>query len=136
MFTTNFDDYICTGDKITTEIDGFVIQAEVVFDVDYHIADNDCHSLEQAVTGSSEEQHKKILEAHGAWIAGEWWYGGLVLSVNKADVVLSDNAASIWGLEINYPNGDNSYLTEVANELLPEALEEGKRVLKTLLEAN
>jgi hypothetical protein len=33
--------------------------------------------------------------------------------------VLASHAASLWGIEANYPGADNSYLTEVANELLP-----------------
>ena len=28
-----------------------------------------------------------------------------------------------WGIEANYPDSDNAYLTDVANELLPEALD-------------
>lgn len=36
--------------------------------------------------------------------------------------MIDDHAASLWGVEANYPDTDNSYLCEVANELLPEAL--------------
>jgi hypothetical protein len=28
----------------------------------------------------------------------------------------------LWGIEANYPDSDNSYLTEVANEMLPQAV--------------
>jgi len=39
---------------------------------------------------------------------------------------MDDHAASLWGIEANYPDSDNAYLTEVANGLLPEALEAAK----------
>lgn len=73
-------------------------------------------------------------QAMRAWCRDEWWWGGVVLSVEKAGVVLDDHAASLWGIECNYPESDNSYLTEVANELLPEAIEAGKAVMEKLSE--
>jgi hypothetical protein len=42
-------------------------------------------------------------------------------------VRLDDHAASLWNLDCNYPDGDNSYLLEVANDLAGEAIESGKR---------
>ena len=59
-FTQKFDDYVCIGDTLTCEVDGYTITA---------------------------------------------------------------HTASLWGIEANYPDSDNAYLSEVANELLPEALE-------------
>ena len=64
-----------------------------------------------------------------AWCADGWWYVGIVLSVSRNGVELSDHAASLWSVECNYPGSDNSYLTEVANELLSEALDEARKML-------
>jgi hypothetical protein len=132
MFTEKFDSYVCEGDTIQTEIDGLTITATIERDQDYRIDDDDCHNPDQAVTGCSDKQFKKLLAARQAWFDDEWFYCGVVLSVEKNGVVLAEYAASLWGIEANYPGSDNSHLAEVANELLPEALEEGKRVLASL----
>jgi hypothetical protein len=39
---------------------------------------------------------------------------------------------ALWGVECNYPDSDNSYLMEVANDLLPEALEQAKAAIEKL----
>ena len=57
-----------------------------------------------------------------AWKNDEWFYCGIILSVKIEDVELTDHAASLWGIEANYPDSENKYLTEVANELLGEAV--------------
>jgi hypothetical protein len=63
-----------------------------------------------------------------AWKNDDWFYGGVVLAVEKGGVTLDRCAASLWGIECNYPKHPdaasaqddfpNSYLTEAANELL------------------
>ena len=65
-------------------------------------------------------------EVMRAWRADEWFYCGIVLSVSLEGVILDAHAVSLWGVEVNYPGSDNSYLTEVASELLPEALDVGR----------
>ena len=61
------------------------------------------------------------------WSDGEWYYAGLVLSVRFKGVLLASHAASLWGVEVNYPDTDNSYLTQIANELLPHAMQAAQR---------
>ena len=61
-----------------------------------------------------------------AWKNDEWFYCGIILSVEIDGLTLDRFGASLWGIEANYPDSDNAYLTEVANELLPEALEAAK----------
>jgi len=39
---------------------------------------------------------------------------------------------ALWGIEGNYPGADNSYLRCVANELLPEALDDARAKLEQL----
>lgn len=131
MFTKFFDYYVCVGDAISVDIDGFVVTATLHSD-HTHIDDDDSHNLDQSVTGCDDVQQAKLLAARKAWLAGEWFYCAVILSVSKRGVVLSDYAASLWSIEANYPGSDNSYLTEVANELLPKAITEAKRILKTL----
>lgn len=131
-FTRNFDQYTCIGDSIECEIDGYTVTARIEFDQDYKIDDDDCHNPDQAVTGCDDEQFARLLKNREAWFNDEWFYCGVVLSVSRAGVTLDDHAASLWGIECNYPDGDNSYLREVANELLPEAIKSAERILESL----
>ena len=75
---------------------------------------------------ASAERSFKVLRA---WVQDEWWYVGVSLKVSRNGVTLAKHAASLWGIECNYPDSDNSYLTEVANELLSEALDNGREAL-------
>ncbi len=67
-----------------------------------------------------------------AWCRDEWCFVGVVLKVSKAGVTLDPAAASLWGIESNSNDHGHDYLTEVANELLPEALENAKQILRKL----
>lgn len=99
MFTQKFDKFVCEGDTITTEQDGFEITARIEHNPEYHIDDDDCHNGDQNVTGCDDEQQEALIEARRAWFNDEWFYCGIVLSVSKNDVVLSSHAASLWGIE-------------------------------------
>ena len=61
-----------------------------------------------------------------AWKNDEWFYCGVILSVAVDGLVLTDHAVSLWGIEANYPDSDHAYLSEVANELLSEAMDAAK----------
>ena len=102
-----FDSYVCCGDESTIERDGYQITATVEPDADSSPHDYECY-------GESEIN---------AWMADEWRYVGIVLSVSYKGVTLDDSAASLWGVECNFPGTDNSYLATVAEELLPEAMD-------------
>jgi hypothetical protein len=67
-----------------------------------------------------------------SWRKGEWFYCGIVLSVSLDGVELAPHAASLWGIEANYPETDNSYLTEASGTLLPDALAAAREVLARL----
>ena len=131
-FDQSFNNYVCEGDTITAEIDGFVITARIEHDHDQCIYDDDCHSTDQSVTGCNDEQFKKLLAARDAWFNNEWFYCGVVLSISKNGIELDNTAASLWGIECNYPESDNSYLTRIASDLLDEALQAGRDILKKL----
>lgn len=73
------------------------------------------------------EHDFKVLRA---WCNDEWHWSGVVVTVSRAGVELG--AASVWGVERNYPGSDNSYLTETANELLSEAIASARAKIKEL----
>ena len=68
-----------------------------------------------------------------AWRQDEWLHCGIVLSVALEGVTLERNAAALFGIEANC--SDNAYLTEVAQELLPEALDAGRAAARRLCAA-
>lgn len=88
-------------------------------------------------TGSKGQKAERAVKADfeylQSWCRDEWHYVGIVLSVSKGDDTLDSHAASLWGIACNLPNRDNSYLLDLANELLDEAVEKGKESLEALV---
>ena len=122
-FTEKFDSYVFIGDRIEAKLGDCVrVEAVIEFDQCAHIDDDDCHNTDQSVTGRDDEQQAELLEARTAWLNNKWCYVGVILSVWVGGVCIDDHAASLWGIECNYPGSYNEHLTEAANELLPEAL--------------
>lgn len=115
-----FDSYVCAGDSVQWDHEGYSFTARIEFDHSTHIADFDCYSA------------LKIKQ----WNNNEWFFCGIVISVEKNGVKLSDHAASIWGIDCNYNKTSNKYLSEVCAELQDEAIEtaknEEKRIIKAL----
>lgn len=137
QFNKSFEKYCFFGDTIEAEIEGFEITARIEQDEDYHIDNDDCHNTDQSVTGCTDEEFAKLLATREAWFKDEWHYCCVILSVSKCGVVLDSHAATLCGIEMNYPGsfGENSHLTEAANELIDEALERGKSVLAKITES-
>lgn len=88
------------------------------------------------LTAVAEEQ---VVWEHGtpaAWkcdaIIGALFLHELIALASHAptEEQLVETAASLCGVEANYPGSDNSYLREVANDLLPDALAEAARRLQ------
>ncbi|MEP0314223.1 MAG: hypothetical protein ABJL57_18525 [Hyphomonas sp.] len=136
-FTEHFDAYACEGDAISCEAEGFTLTARIVADdcpdAPDQRQDGFWPSLYKDAPGfigpgngfrqrfaKAQAKAEAVMEA---WRKGEWFYCGIVLCVTRDGIELDDHAASLWGVECNYPGADNSYLTSVANELLPEALD-------------
>jgi hypothetical protein len=68
-----------------------------------------------------------------AWCDDEWTWCGVAVTVSMAGVDLTDEYDhALWGIECNVPGSDNSYLVEVANELLDDALDAAKAKLAEL----
>lgn len=117
-----FPPYVCPGDSITWEKDGFEITARVEFDK---------HSRPEDSEGYSRREVAK-------WRNDEWFFCGIVLSVSRNGVLLNDHAASLWAIECNFPSrrkNPNLYLSEVAQELESEALADAEKQVARILHA-
>lgn len=87
--------------------------------------------------GSKKQKAARAVEADfknlRAWCMDEWFYVGVVLSIaTKGGTEILDYAASLWGIAANC--GDNSYLDDVVEELLPEALAAGRKAASKIKE--
>ncbi len=133
QFKQGFSGYAYIEDTIETTAGKIIVVAKILRDEDTTI-DDDYYS--QDMTGCTDEQQAEIERVRDAWYSNEWFYCGIVLSVyyenEHTRIELHDHAASLWGIECNYPGSDNSYLTEVANDMLSEAIEEGQIALDSL----
>jgi hypothetical protein len=84
----------------------------------------------KAYAARAAMQDFKVLKA---WCDDEWHYYGVAVTVERADVELvGQYDHALWGIEGNYPGSDNSYLQEVANELLGDALASARAKLTEL----
>lgn len=109
-----FNRYVCPGDSVQWSIEGFDITAKIEFDDSTTPADFECYSKKQIA----------------AWKNDEWFFCGIVIAVSRNGVELSDHAASLWGIDCNFPSrrkNPNSYLSEVCEELQSEALETARK---------
>lgn len=142
MFTKGFDKFVCEGDSITCTVDGFDVKATVYRDDcsdkpdqrdDGFWPSRDKHEAGYVPPAEFDAAMAKAERAMAAWKNDEWFYCGVAVVVSKADVdlTLKYNHA-LWGIECNYPDSDNAYLMEVANELLPVALDSARANLATL----
>ena len=145
-FSERFDSFACEGDTIGCEVDGFTFTARIVADDCPDAPDQRQDGFWPSLykdapgfigPGNSFRQRFAVAQAKAeavmeAWRKSEWFYCGIVLSVERDGIELDRHAASLWGVECNYPGTDNSYLTTVANELLPEALDAGRAAASRL----
>lgn len=177
MFKNGFGRFVCEGDTITCEVDGFLATAQIYADDDNsppwergdgHGEVSDwqgrydgetlskgwvvlctdrssfrAYDMAGAVRkaladgwgmpgGRLKGERKRAyavraaqhdFEVLKAWCDDEWRYVGVAVTVSREGVRLTGNFDhALWGVDCNYPGSDNSYLTEVANEQLPEAL--------------
>ena len=146
-FRERFDPYVCEGDSIACEIDGFRITARIVRDDCPDRPDQrqdgfwpSLYINDPGFIGPGNNFRERLAKAQAeaeavmdAWHKDEWFYCGIVLAIECEGVELEPHAASLWGIEANYPGSDNAYLSEVADELLLEALAAGRAALKRLM---
>ena len=139
-FTQKFDDYVCIGDTIICAVDGYTVTARIAHDETPDAPDQrqdgfwpSLYKDDAGFIGSGNGFRDRFAKAQAkaeavmaAWKNDEWFYCGVILSAKIDELELTNHAASLWGIEANYPDSDNAYLTEVANELLFEAIEAAK----------
>ena len=112
----HFDSYVCPGDTVAFERGLFTFTARLEYDSDTTPEDYDCFDVADPNYGA---KNAAIIKA---WRDYEWFYCGVVISAKYNGVKLPDSyLASLWGVEANFPNSDNKYLSEIVEELLPEA---------------
>lgn len=147
-FKSAFKDFICEGDKISAHI----IFREKTYDITARILRDDSQdtpeqrddgfwpSKDKSAAGyvlpeNYDAELKKAKRIMKAWKNDEWFYCGVVLSVELDDEIIDDHAGGVWGIECNYPGSKNEYLTETANDLLDQwlhnATEDFKQTGKT-----
>ena len=145
-FSKDFDTYVCAGETIETWVDGFFVIARIEHDNCPDGPDERSEGFWPSLyidapgfIGPGKQFRQRFAEAQAkaqaimdAWRADEWFYCGIVLSISRNGVTLDQHAASLWGVEANYPDRDNSYLRDVANDLLPAALARGRSVFTDL----
>ena len=112
-----FDRFACIGDSVALDVGPYTVRASLEWDGTTRPEDSDCYTPE-------------VIEA---WRRDEWCFVGVVLSVWADDILLDKHAASLWGIECNFPGTNNSYLSEVADDLLPEALDAANDVRARLI---
>ena len=144
MFKKDFGNYVMEGDSITCEVDGFTAKATLYRDDDYTPPDKRQDgfwpSLDPKSDGYIGPKSKRTLaretarmkEVMRSWNADEWHYYGVAVTIWKDDVQLTgDYDHALWGIEGNWPGGrkgsnPNTYFREVANQYLPDALDDAK----------
>ena len=148
-FSKPFQSFVCEGDKINTDVDGFLVTARIVRDDCPDAPDQRQDGFWPSIykdapgfigPGSGwrdrfEAAQVRATDIMRAWHNDEWFYCGIILSVSIEEIVLDTHAASLWGIEANYPSSDNSYLTETATELLSDALTIGRATVARLCNA-
>ena len=137
----DFDHYVCDGDTVTLDIDGFTLTATIYRDDDHGAPDEDDDgfwpSLDPDDAGYIGNKSKSTLARRmayaervmQAWKDDEWFYCGVAVTVEREGVQLTgqyDHA--LGGIECNYPERNkrhrpNDYLAQVASEYIGEALD-------------
>jgi hypothetical protein len=122
-FMQKFDDFVCEGDSITCEVEGYTITACIAQDDTPDAPDErqdgfwpSLYSNDAGYIGSGNGFRDRFAiaqaEAEAVMAArknDEWYYCSVILSVAIDGLVLDDHAASLWGIEANYPDSDNAY---------------------------
>ena len=120
MFRETFDSYVCEGDRITCEVEGFTLTACIVRDDCTDAPDQrqdgfwpSLYKDAAGFIGAGPNWRERFDKAQAraeavmaAWKADDWFYCGIVLSVSFEGVMLDDHTASLWSIEANYPGSD------------------------------
>ena len=145
-----FDTYVCEGDTVELEIDGFTLTATVYRDDDSGAPDQEQDgfwpSLDPKDAGYIGPKSKSTLARHiarakevmQAWKDDEWFWCGVAVTVSKDGIQLTDDYAhACWGIGCNYPtfrksDRANSYLSQFADDYIQEALQDAREIIARL----
>jgi hypothetical protein len=145
-FSQRFQPFVCAGDGITCQSGPFTVLAQIVPDDCPDSPDQrqdgfwpSLYKDAPGFIGPGPNHRQRFAEAQAkaeavmdSWRKGDWFYCGIVLSVSVEDVDLTRTAAALLGIEANYPDTDNSHLSDVANDLVPEAIAAARETLARL----
>jgi hypothetical protein len=140
-----FDEYARDGDSVTVDVDGFTLIATICRDDCARSPDEEQDgfwpSLDPRDAGYIGHKSKRTLARHmakaqnamRAWRNDEWFYCGIAVTAWRAGIRLTgEYDAASWGVECNYPDSDNSYLSDIADDLAQEALDLARAKLAEL----
>ena len=117
-YASSFDRFVCAGDTISADVDGFTVTARIVYDESTRPEDYECY--DDATVR--------------AWYDNDWYFCGVCVQVSRAGIDLTGPyGAALWGVEANFPGSDNAYLTEIATDLIPEAIAEARAAMARLM---
>lgn len=141
-FTQHFDTNIFDGESISLKVGRYTVTASINHDNNYDKPDHNDEGFwpnrSNYTTKNINKYYRDLGHAkyvYDEWTRDNWWFGGVLMTVTTEDqdgeeIELVDGyECALWGIEVNYPVFDgrrrpNAYLREVANELLPQALEQ------------
>lgn len=113
-----FPAHPCLGDTITWTCGGLTLRASIVLDENSLPSDCDCYTSEDVA----------------AFNRGDWYFGGLVLSVGVDDICFDSHAASLWGIDFHPGSaGLREYLRSLCEDMESEAVACGNAALQRLL---
>lgn len=145
MFTKQFGKFASEGDTITCTVGKFTATATIYRDDSGDRPDQrddgfwpskDPKAAGYVDPAKYTAEKRKASRIMNAWLADEWFYCGVAVTVACEGVDLTgEYYVALWGVECNYPGTANEYLVETANELLGEALEQAKAKLASLCKA-
>lgn len=150
MFTKGFGRFVCDGDTIrcvVETLDGiFDVTATMHHDDNNESPDDrqdgfwpsrDPKSAGYVPPDQFEKAQALAQRVMDAWRNDEWHYCGIAVTIAKNGIeLLGPYDCALWGIEANYPDSDNAYLNEVANELLDEAVTQARAKLLVLCGAS
>jgi hypothetical protein len=84
------------------------------------VAGYDKNMTKRAIAARAAHHDYDVLRA---WCNSDWAYCGIAVQVFGSDdeELTCEYDFALWGVEMNYPGSENSYLLDVANELADEA---------------
>ena len=155
MFKTDFGQFVCEGDTIEARPSAGKWSTGLRFVATVYRDDSGetpeqrdmgfWPSLDPQSCGYIGPKSKATLARHmrkaqavlAAWQAEDWFYCGVAVRAFFDDIPLTgEYGHALWGIECNYPGKRaNSYLREVANELLDDCAHEAIAKLTEIFEA-